>query len=67
MPFDFKNPERDAEFERAKQEREAALRRKLTLAEELNLIAKQCAALPIISDMTDDEILGYDEFGAPTR
>jgi antitoxin VapB len=30
-------------------------------------IGRRCAALPILNDMTDDEILGYDEFGAPTR
>jgi antitoxin VapB len=30
-------------------------------------IARHYAALPTTSDLTDDEILGYDEFGAPTR
>jgi antitoxin VapB len=30
-------------------------------------IGKRAAALPIINSMTDDEILGYDEFGAPTK
>jgi len=38
-----------------------------SLTEELIEIGKQCAALPNISTMTDDELLGYDEFGAPTR
>ncbi len=36
------------------------------LEAELMAIAKSAAALPIISDMTDDEILGYDEFGIPS-
>lgn len=30
-------------------------------------IAERAAALPRISDLSDDEILGYDEHGAPTR
>ena len=38
-----------------------------SLIDELDAIAMRCAARPIISNMTDDEILGYDEFGAPTR
>lgn len=37
------------------------------LEEELMAIAKSAAALPILNDMTDDEILGYDEFGIPTK
>lgn len=37
------------------------------LAEELMEIGRRVAAMPDISTMTDDEILGYDEFGAPTR
>ncbi len=41
---------------------------KLTpLHERLEDIARRCNQLPVISDMTDDEILGYDEFGVPTR
>ena len=35
--------------------------------DELTEIALRCARLPVISDMTDDEILGYDEFGIPSR
>jgi antitoxin VapB len=31
----------------------------------LMAIARRTAALPTISDMTEDEILGYDEFGVP--
>ena len=30
-------------------------------------IGRRCAALPDVSTMSDDEILGYDEFGIPTR
>jgi antitoxin VapB len=30
-------------------------------------IARQVAAMPDVSDMTDDEILGYDEDGIPSR
>ena len=38
-----------------------------SLRDEFEWIALRCARLPVISDMTDDEILGYDEFGIPTR
>jgi antitoxin VapB len=37
------------------------------LEAELIAIAKSAAALPLLNDMTDDEILGYDEFGIPTK
>jgi antitoxin VapB len=30
-------------------------------------IARQSVARPKICNLTDDEILGYDEFGAPTK
>ncbi len=30
-------------------------------------IARRAQALPVISNMTEDEILGYDESGIPTR
>ena len=36
------------------------------LEAELIAIARSAAALPLISNMTDDEILGYDEFGIPS-
>ena len=32
-----------------------------SIAGELNAIALRCAKRPVISDLTDDEILGYDE------
>ncbi len=38
-----------------------------SLAEELMEIGRRCAARPRDMTLTDDEILGYDEFGIPTR
>jgi antitoxin VapB len=38
-----------------------------SLADELSAIALRCARRPVLSELTADEILGYDEFGAPTR
>ena len=35
------------------------------LADELDEIAKRCAALPVHDLRTPDEILGYDEHGLP--
>jgi antitoxin VapB len=49
-------------YERVRRERSGR-----SLADELNEIALSCARLPVISNMTDDEILGYDEFGIPTK
>lgn len=40
---------------------------KKRLFDELMEIAERAGTIPQTSDMTDDEILGYDEFGAPTR
>ena len=31
----------------------------------LNDIALHCAALPVLNDMSEDDILGYDENGLP--
>ena len=39
----------------------------LSLGDELNAIAVRCAKRPILSTLTDDEILGDDEVGVPTR
>lgn len=36
-----------------------------SLAEELDEIALRCAALPVIDERTEQEILGYDEHGLP--
>ena len=38
-----------------------------SLADELNAIALRCARRPVISQLSPDEILGYDEFGVPSR
>ncbi|MCX6602347.1 MAG: type II toxin-antitoxin system VapB family antitoxin [Acidobacteria bacterium] len=38
-----------------------------SLEDELNEIALRCAARPILSTLSDDELLGYDEMGMPTR
>jgi antitoxin VapB len=35
------------------------------LADELDEIAKHCAALPVLDNRSDEEILGYDEHGLP--
>lgn len=35
------------------------------LADELDAIAKRCAALPVLDPRAPDEILGYDETGLP--
>ena len=34
-----------------------------TLIEELDEIALRCAALPVLDDSSEDEILGYNEHG----
>jgi len=38
-----------------------------SLAGELNAIALRCAKRPVISPLSADEILGYDESGISTR
>ena len=38
-----------------------------SLGDELNEIALRCSRRPVINQMSDDEILGYDESGVPTR
>jgi antitoxin VapB len=38
-----------------------------SLAGELNAIALRCAGRPIVSPLSAEEILGYDERGVPTR
>jgi antitoxin VapB len=53
---------------RALRDRLARLRReraKRRLADELDAIARECAALPVRDGRSADEILGYDEHGAP--
>ena len=38
-----------------------------SLRDELNEIALRYARRPVISKLSEDEILGYDELGIPTR
>lgn len=33
--------------------------------EKLREICDRCAALPVLDDRTDDEIIGYDDIGVP--
>jgi antitoxin VapB len=40
-------------------------RQRRPLADELDAIGKQCAALPVLDSRAPDEILGYDEHGLP--
>ncbi len=49
---------------RAATQREAEVAAKLR---RLHEIQARVAALPDVSDMTDDEILGYDDDGIPSR
>jgi antitoxin VapB len=35
--------------------------------EEIREIQKRYAELPITGSLTDDEVLGFDEFGVPTK
>ncbi|MGE0460626.1 MAG: type II toxin-antitoxin system VapB family antitoxin [Vicinamibacterales bacterium] len=56
--------------EEAVAERYARLRRaraKRSLGAELTEIALRCARRPDVSTMSDDEILGYDDSGVPSR
>jgi antitoxin VapB len=39
--------------------------RRRLLSEEIREIARRVAALPVLDNRTDDEILGYDENGLP--
>lgn len=42
-------------------------RRGLRLADELDEIARRCAALPVLDDRAAENILGYDERGLPGK
>jgi antitoxin VapB len=53
---------------KALRDRLARLRREragLSLADELDAIARHCAALPVLDPRTPEEILGYDDRGLP--
>lgn len=52
------------------QERYERLRRGKSgrsLADELNEIALRCSRRPVVSHLSADEVLGYDESGIPSR
>ena len=49
-------------IERIRQERSGR-----SMADDLNEIALHCASLPVYDTRSEDEILGYDEFGVPTQ
>jgi antitoxin VapB len=55
---------RTALAERLERERRKRGRTK-GLAERLNELAKECAALPDYDTRSPDEIIGYDEYGVP--
>jgi antitoxin VapB len=41
-------------------------RSRRSLVDELDEIALHCAALPVLDDRSDEEILGYDAHGLPS-
>ena len=55
---------RQALAERLERERRKRAQPK-GLAERLNELAKECAALPDYDTRSPDEIIGYDEYGVP--
>ena len=50
---------------RERLERVKAARKRRQLADELDEIARRCAALPVLDPRPAEEILGYDEHGLP--
>jgi antitoxin VapB len=52
---------------RERLERVTGRRRPISLAEQLDEIAKRCAGLPLLDSRSDDEILGYDPNGIPRQ
>jgi antitoxin VapB len=50
-----------------KYERLRQARGRRSLGSDLTEIAMRCARRPIISDLSADEILGYDESGVPAK
>ncbi len=50
---------------RERLERVRGLPRGQDLAAELTAIALRCAAMPVLDDRPEEEILGYDEQGLP--
>ncbi len=45
--------------------REQRMRPDPLFIEKLLEISNRCAALPVIDSRSDDELIGYDEFGVP--
>ena len=67
MPIRVKNPKteslaKDLELS----DRLGAAGEVRPLALEIEEIVERYSRLPLISNLTDDEILGYDEFGIPS-
>ncbi len=56
-----------AKRELKRQESLAPYKRNSDLWKRIQKLQAEYAAIPTRSTLTDDEILGYDEFGAPTR
>jgi antitoxin VapB len=56
---------RKALAERLERERRRRSPRREGLAHQLKALGRECAVLPDLDDRTADEIIGYDEFGAP--
>ena len=71
MPTRIKNDQTITETVRAAVAERCDLPRRAgsgrSLVEEITVIAKRCANRPIISQRSDDETLGYDDFGVPAR
>ena len=38
-----------------------------SMADDIMEISRHCASLPVYDTRTEDEILGFDEFGVPTQ
>jgi antitoxin VapB len=56
---------RKALAERLDRERRRHAPDRIGLAERLNALGKECAALPDFDTRSADDIIGYDEFGVP--
>lgn len=50
-----------------RRDRQASAATRETRTMRMREIARRISSMPDISTLTDDEILGYDEHGAPTR
>lgn len=50
---------------RERLERTRRLRSKRRLSDEIEEIAKHCAALPVLDSRSGDDIIGYDQHGIP--